>query len=139
MALTEETFGNLPIVGAEEFVEAEGVIDGVVEDPGVGEFGRRLVGGSGFYFGPEFLNGFGQVLAVFVIELDAVRRDRADFIGEVISGAVGEEDGNGGEEKCGLEFHGRRMRKAGGASNDFGGTKGRDGEEYGYEFNSGFV
>lgn len=88
VTLSQETFGDLPIVRAEEFVIAKGVVNGVVEDPDVGEFGRRFVSGSGFYPGAEFFNGFRELRPIFLVELNAGRGDGTNLVGDVISRAV---------------------------------------------------
>jgi len=112
VADAEEAFGGANIVGRKEFVIAKGVIDRVVEDPNVGDFGRSFVGGHGFNFRAKFFDLFGEVSAIFVVDLDAGRRDWPDFLGEVVSGAIGEERERG-EENEGAEVHGGENEECG--------------------------
>lgn len=99
VANAEEKFSDTDVISAEEFVVTEGIIDGVMEDPDVGEFARRFVGGDGFDFGAKFFDGFGEVLAIFVVNFDSGRRDGADFVGDVVGRSICAEEDNGGEEE----------------------------------------
>ena len=112
MADAEKLFGDADVVGAEKFVVTEGVIDRVVEDPDVGDFRGRSVGGNRFELLAQVLNGFGEVLAIVFVDFDAGRRDGTDFVGEVVGGAVGE-DWERGEEDEGAEVHGEQDEESG--------------------------
>ena len=98
VADAEKLFGDADVVGAEEFIVAKGVIDGVVEDPDVGEFRRRSVGGNRFQLLSKVLNRFREVLPIVGVDFHAGRRDGADFVGKIVGGAVGEKRERGKED-----------------------------------------
>jgi hypothetical protein len=93
----------------------KGVADGVVVDLDVGPMGGdEAIGGSAKRV--EGFSEFGEALlesgALFDIDFDAGRRNRADFIGQVVSGAIGTKGDENEDEKKHLA-HGRMKPRGG--------------------------
>ena len=118
VADAEEAFGGADIVGRKKFVIAKGVIDRVVEDPNVGEFGWRFVSGRRFDLRAKFFDLFGEVSAIFFMDLDSGRRDGADFVGKIVGGAVGEKRKRG-EKNEDAEIHGEQNEECRGVEQRF--------------------
>ena len=125
----------MDIIGAEEFVVAEGVIDGVIVNPHVGDLGRTSVGGDGIECFAEVLQGFLEFGAIFVVQFDSRWWNGPDFVGEVVGWTIGKEGERGEGENERAENHAGRMKKWEAAGNNFAAEWKPRIHRYGHEWN----
>ena len=121
MAVREEFFCGANVVGTvEEFIVTQRIIHGVKENLHIGnEVDRVGIRLERREFCAEFFYPAFKFGAVRIRDGEAGRRNRADFVGNVIARAISAHDGDGADEKKQSENHAGRMKEDGGGSNGF--------------------